>query len=138
MPLKLDGLDERWDAGVLSDWEGDLGRNDPVECRRYAPFAIQRLNDPQLEGFRSRQHELEVAQIGPPEADSIGDIPDDITRVRQTEGGATYVNSLSYRDFRDRLVIHFDIKHRQRKIQWPTRKAPAAAANIVSMQDNIN
>jgi len=76
MLLKLDGLDERWDAGVPSDWEGDLGRNDPVECWRYAPFAIQRLNDPQLEGFRSRQHELEVAQIGPPEADSIGDIPD--------------------------------------------------------------
>ena len=129
MLLRVDGLAEQWEDGVASNWEGDLGNNDPEECRLHAPFAIQRPNNPQLAGFGSREHEAEAAMIGDPE-DCI-DLQDDVTRERRTATGATYVNSLSYRDFRDRLIIHFDILHRKNKIRWPTRKPPALAQQVL-------
>jgi len=132
MLLNIDGLDKEWEAGVPSDWEGELGRNDADECRQYAPFAIQRLNNPALEEFGSREHEREASSIRPAEPDSVTEEHDSITNER-TADGAIYVNSLSYKDFRDRLVAHFDILHRRNQIQWPTRgKMPAPAAEILS------
>jgi hypothetical protein len=112
--------------------EKQLGRNDADECRQYAPFAIQRLNNPALEEFGSREHEREASSIRPAEPDSVAEEHDSITNER-TADGAIYVNSLSYKDFRDRLVAHFDILHRRNQIQWPTRgKMPAPAAEILS------
>jgi hypothetical protein len=31
MLLEVDGLDEHWEEGVPSDWEGELGNNNPNE-----------------------------------------------------------------------------------------------------------
>jgi hypothetical protein len=133
MLLNIDGLDKQWQAGVPSDWEGELGRNDAEECRQYAPFAIQRLNNPELEEFGSREHERGASSIRPAEQDSIEEQHDNITNEQQAADGATYVNSLSYKEFRDRLVVHFDILHRQNGIRWPTRgKIPAEAGVILS------
>jgi hypothetical protein len=130
--LKIDGLHKQWEEGVPSDWEGELGQNDPDECRLHAPFAIQRLNNPQLQQFGSREHEQASALIRPsPNADSL-ESNDDISSIQRAGDGAIYVNSLSYSDFRQRLVTHFDILHRQRRLKWPTRKAPVQASNIVN------
>jgi hypothetical protein len=133
MLLKVDGLDQQWEDGVASDWEGELGRNNAAECHQHdAPFAIQQLNDPQIEDFGSRQHEHAASNIQPADGESVG-VQDDVSRIEQmTADGATYTNSLPYKEFRERLVIHFDILHRQRKIRWPTRKAPEHVANIIS------
>jgi len=40
------------------------------------------------------------------------------------EDGATLANSMSYDNFRTRLVEHFDILHRQNQIKWPKRDDP--------------
>jgi len=129
MLLNIDGLDKQWEEGVASDWEGELGANDPDECRAHAPFAIRRLNNPELEDFGSRQHEESVSQIRDPK-DCVGVQDDVVTNIRTADDGAVYVNSLSYKEFRDCLLVNFDILHRQHKIRWPTRKAPALASTI--------
>ena len=47
------------------------------------------------------------------------------------EDGTIYVNSLSYKEFWNALVVHFDILWRQRQIQWP-RRGQAIPAKIHS------
>ena len=130
--LEADGLSEPWDESI--------GRNDVGECRQYAPFAIQRLADKDIARFGTRAHEREAAAAAirdrmiNQQRDDGDDIPedpgdnvedDDYLEEQQpavSEDGAIYVNSLSYGDFRSRLVIQFDILFRQHKIKWPTRK----------------
>jgi len=130
MLLQIDGLDKQWEEGVPSDWEGELGANNPDDCRMHAPFAIQRLNNPELQDFGSWQHEQRVARIRAADDDILAE-DDASTSVRQTAEGAIYVNSLSYSDFRDRLIVNFDILHRTNRIQWLTRKKPPPLASDV-------
>lgn len=131
MLLEVDGLDLQWQEGVRSDWEGDMGENDPSECQRMAPFAMRRLQQPQLSQFGSREHEREAGRRGTvrmmngdqdidPEDDDDDD-EDLVTEERRDEEGAIFLNSLAYNDFQERLVVHFDIKHRRNEIEWPTR-----------------
>ena len=123
--LEVDGLDARWEHGVPSDWEGELGDNDAEEVRRFGPLAIQRLNNP--ENFGSRQHEQDCAM---PRSFSTNRPVDDDEHsgnstglgIEQDEKGAIFVNSLSYSDFRSRLVTHFDILWRRHRIVWPRSK----------------
>jgi hypothetical protein len=42
--------------------------------------------------------------------------------TRYDEDGAIFINSLTYNNFRKRLVEHFDIQFGRRRIQWPQRK----------------
>jgi hypothetical protein len=39
--LEVDGLDKRWESGVASDWEGELGEHDEEDV----PNAIQNLTN---------------------------------------------------------------------------------------------
>jgi len=116
--LEVDGLD--------TEWEGEYGNDDPDECRRYAPMAIRHLTNPQLSTFGSRDHKtasienLCVAQNAGD--DNIDDDDDLVTDIRTDENGAIFINTLSYADFRERLITHFDILHRNNKIRWPTRR----------------
>lgn len=134
MLLEIDGLNEQWEDGAPSDWEGDMGNNDVDDCQKHAPFAIRRLNNPQLQAFGWRQHEnndcenivlsRERANNMPDaaEEEEDDDMDDDlVTDERIHADGSVYVNSLSYFEFRKRLVEHFDILHRQHRIVWPTR-----------------
>jgi hypothetical protein len=43
-------------------------------------------------------------------------------RVCYNKRGAVVINSLTYDDFRNRLVEHFDIMFRNQRVQWPVRK----------------
>jgi DDE superfamily endonuclease len=125
--LEVDGLDKKWEEGVPSDWEGELGDNDPSEMERHAPLAIQRLRNP--ERFGSREHENESAEPRPlVETGRISEGEDDASDNSDGIGdhcdsdGAIYINSLSYTDFRARLVVHFDILWRRHRIVWPGSK----------------
>jgi hypothetical protein len=42
-------------------------------------------------------------------------------QVRYDAAGSVVVNSLSYDDFRNRLVENFDIIFRQKRVRWPVR-----------------
>jgi hypothetical protein len=47
--IDVDDLDERWPAGIPSDWAGDLGRFDADDtnlAKNLILIAIQHLNDP--------------------------------------------------------------------------------------------
>lgn len=127
MLLEVDGIHLQWEEGARGDWEGDYGENNVDECRRFAPFAIRRLNNPQLQEFGSREHENSAARNvrmvdGDREVDADDDNDEDlVTAERRDANGAIFLNSLSYHDFRERLVVRFDILHRKNQIEWPQR-----------------
>jgi DDE superfamily endonuclease len=117
----------------LDDWNGDLGLNEVADLH-YAPLALQRLGAEEYAGFGSRRHEREVTQqqqnrrnweaLQADNEDVVQEDDDHLLPgdVRYDREGAVIVNSLSYDDFRNRLVEHFDILHRQNKVRWPRRK----------------
>ena len=125
MLLSADGLDE--------EWGGTLGQNDVVECRTFAPFAIQRLSDTSIGSFGSRQHEREAIRLGNVdrsleegkqqalEEDFVEDKEEEEPVPTLIVDGAIAINSLSYGVFRKLLVDHFDILYRQNKCKWPVR-----------------
>jgi DDE superfamily endonuclease len=121
--LEEDGLD---------DWNGDIGCNDITDLR-YAPFALQRLTAEEYCNFGSRQHEqqsilqeyndrrwdaIEEQEDFAEEEEETGEAPH-IGGVHYGANGCIVVNSLSYNDFRNRLVEHFDILHRKQQVRWP-------------------
>jgi len=133
--LEEDGLAAQWSDGVAvkyksSDFLGDIGQNDPEFLNDNLPFAVGRMSEKEIRTFGSREHEQEAiaeqeASQRPllyPEAELnellIEEEHDDVVI---DEGGAIVVNSLSYNNFRSRLVQHFDILHRQNKIKWPKK-----------------
>ena len=123
--LEVDGLHTRWEHGIRSDWEGELGDNESEEVQRYGPLAIQRLNNP--ETFGSRNHEQECAlprtfiENRPIDDDAMSNGSEGIG-LRADETGALFINSLSYSEFRSKLVEHFDILWRRDRIVWPRSK----------------
>jgi len=136
--LEVDGLDKQWEEGVPSDWQGSLGNNDADECRRHAPFAIHRLNNPQLERFGSTNHQREAQnrRAGELDLEQVGNDDDEVTDERRNANGAICVNSLAYADFRERLVVHFDMLHRQHKVRWPTRNPPNEVQQMLNLKHN--
>ncbi|CAB9523595.1 Plant transposon protein [Seminavis robusta] len=132
--LDIDGLSSEWQNGVQSDWEGELGDNEAEGFAEYAPFAVQRLQQPEIAQFGSREHErsmarpgLLVPEVSQEDDSAAGDNDDNLSITSDgfgetvDEDGAVYINSLSYREFRSLLVEHFDILWRCRAIIWPTR-----------------
>ena len=122
------------DADGLDDWEGDIGLNGIADLS-YAPFALQRLQKEEFATFGSRQHERTAAearqravrqgQLLDDDIEEEGEVYEDVPMtagvVRYDGNGAIIVNSLTYGDFRGRLVEHFDILFRQNKVRWPVR-----------------
>jgi hypothetical protein len=122
------------EADAIDDWDGELGLND-IEDLRLAPFALQRLQQTEFSSFGSREHETEAVlekqrarrrgldeeSDGETEvAVEIGEV--DLPRpTRYDATGAVVVNSLTYDDFRNRLVEHFDILYRRNRVKWPVR-----------------
>jgi hypothetical protein len=122
--LEIDGLDDEWERGVPSEWEGNLGNhhlNDPLTAEF---FALHRLASPQSvpggdgnyelcsNGYR-RGHDDSNNRSLP--ATSCQTIANEETRnVRR-------VWKLSLPFFRGKLIEHFDILWRQNKIEWPLR-----------------
>jgi hypothetical protein len=120
--LEADGLDELWQNGVSSDWEGDLGLHNSLDVAEHAPtFALRRLKSPE------ERRGYDASGLGPGNDRDIvtPDDPsdDDIISEDPVVGsvGVRYVPRLSYGYFRSRLVEHFDILFTQNKIKWPSR-----------------
>ena len=117
--LVIDGLD--------GEWEGQMGANNVNDVRHLGPFAIQRMANPEVEEFGSRAHERRAAIGRQLDGQLTVDSDDDSVEVdvpgepHMNVDGAIVVNSLSYYEFRRRLVTHFDILYRQHKVSWPKR-----------------
>lgn len=124
MLLEVDGLNNRWEEGAASDWQGDMGTSDAKECRCFTPFAIRQSSDAQLQNFGGTEHErssneLTVMIDGNNNTDPECDDEDMATNVRHDANGSICLNSLSHRDFRERLVEHFDVLHATAELNGP-------------------
>ena len=115
--LEIDGLDDKWDEGVPSSWEGEAGEHDPDELGRIG--AISRLHNP------SEARSFDASGMGPggdrdieeglAEAEDIG------LELPITPDGGRLVRSMTGRAFRSKLVTHFHIAFTKRELQWPSR-----------------
>ena len=137
MLLEADGLAEPWIHGVQvqhdeSDWLGELGENDAEDFCHFAPFAVARMSvvilsfEP-LEAGNTRNNVKQCVDDSSSTAtqplvpaDEMSWI-DDTSNIEYAEDGAIILNSLSYADFRSRLVEHFTILHKN-KMSWPSKK----------------
>ena len=114
--LEIDGLDDKWEDGVRSDWVSELGHHNPVDVQRHAlPAALARLTTPDA----LRQYDPTamgpVANRGPPRvvAQSNEELP--------PPGDVRITRQLSLHLFRSKLVEHFDILFEQKMVTWPVR-----------------
>jgi hypothetical protein len=148
MLLEVDGLDVQWRNGVASDWEGELGDNESDGFSAMAPFAIRRLQCPEIASFGSRAHEQACQVPRPlfqseihnmnrqrdnnnlPSRNAAGEddmsegsdgVHDEVVALPHSDGSIV-INTLSCTDFRRQLVVHFDILFRQNWIVWATHK----------------
>jgi hypothetical protein len=98
-------------------------------------MAIQRLNDPDaIRNYDTSSAGIGedfVAQRAVQDAAVNLDTVDDSSNSTISEqivvnDEAVVVRNLSMKQFRQRLVTHFDIAFQQREIRWPSRMAVAA------------
>ncbi|KAG7349035.1 DDE superfamily endonuclease [Nitzschia inconspicua] len=109
--LEADGLDKTWGSdyvsslGTLNEDDMPLGvralfsRNN-IRTTNYDSSGMGRGND----GLEDEEVEADEAFQGHIEKDSTG---------------AIIVRKLSMQQFRERLVVHFDIAFKRKEIQWP-------------------
>ena len=88
--LAVDGLDEHWESGVRSDWEGDLGFNSHNDLLWHqSPFAIQKMH---------REHDTSGMGRGDDADNEIEDvnISDDLNNLYdETEDNVIFFESLA-------------------------------------------
>jgi hypothetical protein len=123
--LEIDGLDDKWEQGVPSSWEGELGNFEEGDVRHYAlPSAIQTLNSTaefrnfDLSGMGAGDDHAETSYVNCEVVDTAPAIS--ASTESQTDGPIS-VLSLSQNYFKNKLVNHFDILFWQNKIVWPSR-----------------
>uniref|UniRef100_A0A7S2XME1 DDE Tnp4 domain-containing protein n=1 Tax=Attheya septentrionalis TaxID=420275 RepID=A0A7S2XME1_9STRA len=113
--LETDGLDDKWEEGVRSDWEQNAGEHDinvsnEDDATAQVPFAIGRLQNP------SQQRGFDMSGMGRGMDKDNDAVEEDVDGEQQpTHGpGATAVEPFLVRDlsleyFRSKLITHFDI-----------------------------
>ena len=115
--LTVDGLDEKWQDGVASDWEGSLGLHEQY------PTALQHLMSP--EACRNYDAAKYHRAAGIHDRDNYDEDSDPTSTHRGRESldetGATPVKDLSLDFFRSKLIRHFAIAYGKHEISWPAR-----------------
>jgi len=121
--LEVDGLDEKWEDGVISSWQGDLGNPDGT---RHIPEAIRRLLTPSqarnynTSGMGVGSEGMRTARAGRQNGDTDDDDGDE-SMVETNLDRHVVVGSLSMRSFRKRLITHFNIAFKRCEVKWPKR-----------------
>jgi hypothetical protein len=113
-------LDQRWQQGVASEYECDYGR-------------LTSADFPHSFGLpQNRNHEIDTSGMGHGrDVDNSLPIPHDATISQIPSGNATrIVRNLNRDFFRDKLIEHFSILLRQKKIRWPSRIGLKLSANV--------
>ena len=129
--LEEDGLDERWEEGVASDWNqppDEQGNESGDDDEDIIPDPILRLRHP---ASRRSHDSYDSSGMGiENDMDIAGMSLDDETDEPDTEDDehpdvpadhVFVVRELSLRTFRSRLVTHFDIAFQRNEIKWPRR-----------------
>lgn len=146
--LEVDGLNARWEQGVPSDWEGELGLHDIEDAYRFVPDIMNRISDRACRTGRNYES-FDASGTGP--GDEIldeyaeNDVRARLSAGRRGVGGGVEarsgdvqpcegdgaiaprsVRAMSMREFRAKLIEHFDIMWQRREVQWPSRTGRAA------------
>jgi hypothetical protein len=124
--LEIDGLDEHWEDGVPSEWQGELGEHydEPEPIRRlHAPVAARHYDLSGLGAGSDREADQQDGdglrrQFRQPEFPVVE--REEIIRVRD----------LSLHHFRAKLVQHFDMAYRRHLVRWPKRSGLAEPMNL--------
>jgi hypothetical protein len=117
--LEIDGLDDEWERGVPSEWEGSLGQHHLSDPRTAEFFALHRLE--------AGDADCDMCSIGYGTGDSPCNSNNSSPRAtshqttREETRNIRRVWKLSLPFFRGKLIDHFDILWRQHKIEWPVR-----------------
>lgn len=111
--LEIDGLDDKWEEGVLSTWQGNEGELDQEELAQ-----IGRLHNPSKARSYSGMEPGDDNEPG--DDDDIEDDNED-TELPLSLDGIRLVRSMTIETFRSKLVRHFDIAFTRRELQWPRR-----------------
>ena len=118
--LEIDGLDENWENGVPSEWEGDLGRHGAKDTADRVPAILHRMGEAACNIPRGDAFDLSGQGPAPDYTDAYMD-----PRAREDAGGGTgevrRVRDMSMRAFRAKLIEHFDIQWRRNAVRWPSR-----------------
>ena len=125
--LEIDGLDDKWELGVPSDWEGSLGEQEEEDITNIA--ALRRLNNPEAArhfdssgmGYGNDRQEDENDDSDVDSASDSESIAE--SDVQHTDDEYIIpVRNLSFNTFRQKLVNHFDIMYQRKEIVWPKNK----------------
>ena len=123
--LEIDGLDDDWERGVPSEWEGTLGNHHLTDPKTAEFFALRRLREEESApdeddgnydlcsyGYRRGHDPNDSSSLSALSQQSV--VHEETRNVRR-------VWKLSLPFFRAKLIEHFDILWRQHKIEWPLR-----------------
>ena len=125
--LEVDGLDQRWENGVASIWEGNLGLHDINDVMEHLPVPMRRLLSPTA----LRRYDASSFVSSTTSTNNNNNINNSQQRRNQQlsrqertyerEGlrTARVVKDLSLSYFRNKLVQHFDIAFKRNEVQWP-------------------
>ena len=148
--LFVDGLDDCWEDGIASDWEGELGEVRQDDLRSYdedeesdvedetlqqqhfvqlpaeLPDALYRLNNPVPRRDYAGGNCDDAGVV--PTAPMVAGVPiqnennNDAPRIRiGTAERPQKVRELTLAVFRAKLITHFDIAYKRNEIVWPRR-----------------
>ena len=121
MLLEADGLSAEWENGVKSDWEGEMGNHDAADI----PMIFRRVGGSattDLSGMgRGGDEDMTVRHFGAAAPPSPAPAPAANANAAAAGPAPTPVRSLSLREFRGKLIEHFEILWGRREVVWPSR-----------------
>jgi hypothetical protein len=125
MLLNVDGLDKKWEKGVKSDFEGELGWHSPDDVEKYGPVIFRRVNS----GIQG-QKEMDLSSKVTNDDYVFGE---EVQEPYEERDGKTYqVISLSNKKLRDNLVVNFHMRWSNGAefgdIVWPSRTGKVECA----------
>jgi hypothetical protein len=120
--LEVDGLNEKWQDGVSSPWEGELGQFEEEDIQLIPENIRRRLTPDELRMYDSSDWNLEAShECNGDNDDEVEDLDPTIEEPLPPDGQVRHVRKLTRDQFRSCLVDHFDILFRKNQIQWPCR-----------------
>ena len=126
MLLEADGLDDKWEAGALSEFQGELGEHDNTA---HIPQAIRRLMTPaqarncDTSGMGNGTDRVCTNSNSDSDSDNDNDNNEEMPAVVDSTGHAL-VGSMNLSSFQTKLIRHFNIAFKKREVKWPKRNGP--------------
>ena len=139
--LEVDGLAAKWEEGVRSPYESDLGLHDDNDVPHLAAYAdvvdkngnrlFADVHDLSGMGTRSDLEEDDEDEDDDDEEDEEDEKENEVVEeahLQPTEV-VTPIRHLSLNSFRKKLITHFEYKWGLRQIIWPSRNGKGRPLN---------